>query len=75
MTDIQVLQEKQVPQEKIEASALRRSALGYLFMALLGGLFFYLAASEAILLDGVSSFVSLLMTFVAQRVSRLVNTP
>lgn len=63
------------PQEQIEATALRRSAIGYLFMALLGGLFFYLASSEAILLDGVYSFVSLLMTFVAQQVSRLVNTP
>ena len=64
-----------VTQEKIESRALRASAWGYLFMALLGGLFFYLAQSEAILLDGVYSFISLLMTFLAQRVSRLVQTP
>ena len=57
--------------KKIESRALRASALGYLFMALLGGLFFYLAQSQAILLDGVYSFISLLMTFLAQRVSRL----
>jgi cation diffusion facilitator family transporter len=62
-------------QEKIESRALRASAWGYLFMALLGGLFFYLAQSEAILLDGVYSFISLLMTFLAQRVSQLVHTP
>ena len=61
--------------EQIEKYALRVSAMGYLFMALLGGIFFYLASSEAILLDGVYSFVSLLMTFIAQRVSRLVQTP
>ena len=60
--------------EQIEKYALRVSAIGYLFMALLGGIFFYLASSEAILLDGVYSFVSLLMTFMAQRVSRLVQT-
>ena len=65
----------QSSQEKIESRALQHSAAGYLFMALLGGLFFHLADSEAILLDGVYSFISLLMTFVAQRVSRLVNTP
>ncbi len=64
-----------VTQEKIESRALRASAWGYLFMALLGGLFFYLAQSQAILLDGVYSFISLLMTFLAQRVSRLVQTP
>ena len=64
-----------VTQEKIESRSLRASAWGYLFMALLGGLFFYLAQSEAILLDGVYSFISLLMTFLAQRVSRLVQTP
>lgn len=64
-----------VTQEKIESRALRASAWGYLFMALLGGLFFYLAQSEAILLDGVYSFISLLMTLLAQRVSRLVQTP
>ncbi|MEA3301959.1 MAG: cation diffusion facilitator family transporter [Pseudomonadota bacterium] len=62
-------------QEKIESRALRASAWGYLFMALLGGLFFYLARSEAILLDGIYSFISLLMTFLAQRVSLLVHTP
>jgi len=61
--------------EQIEKYALRVSAVGYLFMVLLGGIFFYLASSEAILLDGVYSFVSLLMTFIAQRVSRLVQTP
>ena len=36
-----------VTQEKIESRALRASAWGYLFMALLGGLFFYLAQSQA----------------------------
>ena len=41
--------------EQIEKQALRVSAMGYLFMALLGGLFFYLASSEAILLDGGDS--------------------
>ena len=64
-----------VTQEKSNHGALRASAWGYLFMALLGGLFFYLAQSQAILLDGVYSFISLLMTFLAQRVSRLVQTP
>ena len=58
-----------------ESHALRASAWGYLFMALLGGTFFYLAQSEAILFDGVYSFISLLMTFLAQRVSQLVKTP
>jgi len=61
--------------EKIESRALQHSAYAYLFMALLGSTFFYLASSEAILLDGVYSFISLLMTLVAQRVSRLVQTP
>lgn len=61
--------------DQIEAKALRLSAIGYLFMGLNGALFYYLASSEAILLDGVYSFISLLMTFIAQRVSRLVQTP
>ncbi|MCP3869648.1 MAG: cation transporter [Gammaproteobacteria bacterium] len=65
----------QVESQQVEARALRRSAWLYLFMALLGGGFAYLSESEAILLDGVYSFISLLMTFVAQRVSRLVQTP
>lgn len=60
---------------QIESIALRRSAWLYLFMALLGGGFAYLAQSEAILLDGVYSFILLLMTFVAQRVAKLVQTP
>jgi cation diffusion facilitator family transporter len=63
------------PQQQVESRALRISAWAYLFMALLGGGYFYLAKSEAILLDGVYSFISLLMTFVAQRVSQLVQTP
>lgn len=62
-------------EQKIESGALRRSAWLYLFMALLGLGFAYVAESDAILLDGIYSFVSLLMTFVAQRVSRLVQTP
>jgi len=65
----------QSEQQKIESSALRRSAWLYFFMALLGGGFAYLSASEAILLDGFYSFISLLMTFVAQRVAKLVQTP
>lgn len=63
------------PKQQVEARALRLSAWAYLCMALLGGGYFYLARSEAILLDGVYSFISLLMTFVAQRVSQLVQTP
>jgi len=62
-------------QQQAESGALRLSAWAYFFMALLGGAYFYLARSEAILLDGVYSFISLLMTFVAQRVSQLVQTP
>jgi cation diffusion facilitator family transporter len=67
--------EQQNPQQQAESRALRTSAWAYLFMALLGGGYFYLAKSEAILLDGVYSFISLLMTFVAQRVTQLVQTP
>ena len=62
-------------EQEIESGALRRSAWLYLFMALLGLGFAYVAESDAILLDGIYSFISLLMTFVAQRVSRLVQTP
>lgn len=59
--------------DSIESNALRLSAWGYFFMALLGSLFFLLTKSEAILLDGVYSFISLLMVILAQRVSQLVQ--
>ncbi len=61
--------------EQIEGRALRNSAFGYTFMAVLGAAFFFLTSSEAILLDGVYSFISLLMTFIARRVSVLVQRP
>jgi cation diffusion facilitator family transporter len=69
------MSEEDKQQQQTEARALRLSAWAYLAMALLGGGYYYLSQSEAILLDGVYSFISLLMTFVAQRVSQLVQTP
>lgn len=62
-------------EQTVESKALRLSAWGYFFMAVLGSVFFLFTQSEAILLDGVYSFISLLMTILAQRVSQLVQVP
>ena len=57
---------------QIEATSLRFSLAGYLFMTLLGLGFAILTHSEAILLDGAYSFISALTVLLAQRVTRLL---
>ena len=58
-----------------EHAALRLSAIGALFSALLGIAFFFLTDSEAILLDGFFSFIGFGMGLVTIRVARLVQQP
>ena len=57
----------------LERAALRRSAIGYSAMGALGIGFAFLTQSDAILIDGVYSLVSLVMTFLAARVARLID--
>lgn len=58
----------------IETRALRLSAWGYVFMAALGLTFAVIARSEAIMLDGIYSLISFIMTLAAGRVSRLIES-
>ncbi len=60
---------------RLESRALKLSAVAYLLMAALGIGFFFQSRSEAILVDGIYSLVSLAMTLIAQRVAGLVETP
>jgi cation diffusion facilitator family transporter len=59
----------------VEQRALLFSAFGGLLMAALGIFFFFWTRSEALLLDGVFSFVSFFATLAARRVARLVDRP
>jgi len=59
----------------IEQRALLFSAIGSIFMAALGIVFFFWTRAEALLLDGVFSFVSFFATLAARRVARLVDRP
>lgn len=59
--------------QKVERFALRLSPVGYLVFGLLGVGFFLWSGSEAILLDGAYSLISLVMALGALRVSRLVR--
>jgi predicted Co/Zn/Cd cation transporter (cation efflux family) len=56
---------------QVEARALRLSLGAYLFMAILGIAFAVLTRSNAILLDGSFNFISLVISLLAMRVSRL----
>lgn len=58
-----------------EARALRLSPIGYLIFGLLGVAFFLITRSEAILLDGIYSLISLVLAVVALRVSRIADLP
>lgn len=57
-----------------EASALRLSLFGYMFMAALGILFYFLTNSDAILLDGLYSLLSFFMALMAGKVAKLVES-
>jgi predicted Co/Zn/Cd cation transporter (cation efflux family) len=59
----------------VEQRALLFAAIGSLFMAVLGIAFFFWTRAEAVLLDGVFSFVSFFATLAARRVARLVDLP
>lgn len=61
--------------DKTEVFALRLSIIGYFAMGSLGVVFFLLTRSEAIMLDGVYSFVSFIGAILAARVARLVEIP
>ncbi len=58
-----------------EYAALRLSAVGALFSAVLGIAFFFLTDSQAILLDGFFSFVGFGMGLLTIRVASLVQQP
>ena len=60
---------------KLEARALRLSLVGYAAMAALGIGFALATRSEAVMLDGVYSGVSFVMTLLAARVARLAEVP
>lgn len=58
--------------ERSEIHALRRSLLAFASMGVAGVVFSYLAESDAILLDGVYSFILCLMSLLGMMVARLV---
>lgn len=59
----------------IEIRAFRISAVGFLTISVLGFVFALLAKSQAIMLDAVYALISAIMTVLAARVARLVETP
>jgi cation diffusion facilitator family transporter len=60
---------------KTEQTALKWSAIGSLFMGILGIVFALLTRSEAILLDGFFSFIGFIMGLFTLKVARLVLQP
>lgn len=60
---------------QIEQTSLKWSAVGSLFMGILGIVFALLTHSEAILLDGFFSFLGFVMALLTLRVARLVLRP
>lgn len=59
----------------VEASALRRSLVGYLVFGCLGVTFSVITGSDAILLDGVYSLICAVVAVAAMQVSRCVLRP
>ena len=58
-----------------ESSALRKSVVGYLFMAAIAIAFSFVANSDAIALDGAYNLVSVVMAVLARRVAALAEKP
>ena len=60
---------------KLERRALNFSVWGNVFMVIIGVGFAIVSASEAIMLDGLYSFIHLLIALLTIRVSKLVMKP
>lgn len=58
---------------RLEQKGLRLSAVGALFMAVLGIAFSFPTGSEAVLLDGLFSLIGFVVGLIAMRVAALVN--
>lgn len=64
-----------VERRRLERRALTISTIGYSVLGVLGVVFAALTGSDAILLDGVYSLVSVLLALVSARVARIVERP
>lgn len=70
-----MIEQKLAHAQKAELFALKLSIAGTLFMAILGFSFAVLTHSEAIMLDGVFSLISLVMSILTLMIARLVVSP